>query len=157
MPSYGVRDYYDRQYVDYDGSHVTLTAQFAPSGFSFAPNSYIWVGQYKINPSISSDPDGFSMGGYRYVPDGSSRELLSIAFRDSTHTKLDLTKVPGQILTTLSTDGLYYEFDGANGRADIQSNFTSFTITSSVPEPETYAMLVAGLTGLGWCRRKSRS
>jgi hypothetical protein len=33
----------------------------------------------------------------------------------------------------------------------------SVTITSAVPEPETYALLLAGLTGVGFVARRRKS
>jgi hypothetical protein len=53
---------------------------------------------------------------------------------------------------------MYVGFTGGTGGTDADQRITSFSLTSAVPEPETYAMLLAGLgIGLAARRRKAKS
>jgi hypothetical protein len=61
------------------------------------------------------------------------------------------------VLTSLATpNGLHYEFGGNGGRAYVTSELTSLRFITAVPEPETYAMLMAGLALIGWRGRRAR-
>ncbi|HWW70394.1 MAG TPA: PEP-CTERM sorting domain-containing protein [Duganella sp.] len=152
MPNYGVDNSWGLSRVSYDTSGVRLTANFAPSNFGFTPNSYIWA----LQTTSPDSADSFSVGAYRYAAGGASQEVLSLSFTDDTHTKLDVSVVPGSVLTSLAiVDGLHYEFGGAAGRAYINSELTSLTFITPVPEPETYAMLMAGLALIGWRGRRA--
>jgi hypothetical protein len=129
-----------------------LTANFEPANFSFAPNSYMWASQF----TSPASPDSFGIGAYRYGGFGATREVLSLSFVDDTHTKLNVSIVPGAVLTSLAIpNGLRYEFNGANGSAYISSELTSLRFITAVPEPETYAMLMAGLALIGWRGRRA--
>ena len=152
MPNYGVNDSWGMSQMSYNASGVKLTANFEPSNFGFTPNSYIWA----LQSTSPNGPDSFSIGAYRYAAGGASQEVLSLTFTDDTHTKLDVSVVPGSVLTSLATpDGLRYQFGGSAGRAYINSELTSLRFIAPVPEPETYAMLMAGLALIGWRGRRA--
>ncbi len=44
-----------------------------------------------------------------------------------------------------------------DGKGTNQSDYTLLSITAAVPEPETYAMLLAGLLAIGAAARRKKS
>jgi hypothetical protein len=52
---------------------------------------------------------------------------------------------------------MYVGFTGGTGGTDADQRITSFSLTSAVPEPETYAMLMAGLGLVGFVARRRKA
>jgi MYXO-CTERM domain-containing protein len=65
---------------------------------------------------------------------------------------------PSVDLSTKFGGTMYVGFTGGTAGTDADQRITSFSVTSAVPEADTYAMLLAGLglVGLIGRRRKSR-
>lgn len=51
---------------------------------------------------------------------------------------------------------MYVGFTGGTGGTDADQRITSFSLVSSVPEPETYAMMLAGLGLVGFAARRRK-
>lgn len=51
---------------------------------------------------------------------------------------------------------MYVGFTGGIGGTDADQRITSFNLTSAVPEPETYAMMLAGLGLVGFAARRRK-
>ena len=89
------------------------------------------------------------------APDFSSFNS-TISLFDFSGTAFDHGGVPTS-LTLSSFDYAAYElyyFLPTGGYVSIQSTMTALTPAAAVPEPETYAMLLAGIALLGWRTRK---
>jgi hypothetical protein len=52
---------------------------------------------------------------------------------------------------------MYVGFTGGTAGTDADQRITSFSLTSAVPEPETYAMLLAGLGMIGFTARRRQA
>jgi hypothetical protein len=52
---------------------------------------------------------------------------------------------------------MYVGFTGGTGGTDADQRITAFSLTSAVPEPETYAMLLAGLGLVGFASRRRKA
>jgi hypothetical protein len=52
---------------------------------------------------------------------------------------------------------MYVGFTGGTAGTDADQRITSFSLTSAVPEPETYAMLMAGLGLVGFAARRRKA
>lgn len=74
--------------------------------------------------------------------DGSTGRSYSISDRKS----VDLAAHFGS--------SMYIGFTGGTGGTDADQRITAFSLTSAVPEPETYAMLLAGLGLVGFAARR---
>lgn len=89
-------------------------------------------------------------------------DLLFLDVYDSSNTLLGHTELfieasfTGMETLSLSTPGIAYAIFGATGGANGSSVYAdNFTITP-IPEPETYAMLLAGLGLLGFTARRRK-
>lgn len=89
-------------------------------------------------------------------------DLLFLDVYDSSNTLLGHTELfieasfTGMETLSLSTPGISYAIFGATGGANGSSVYAdNFTITP-IPEPETYAMLLAGLGLLGFTARRRK-
>jgi hypothetical protein len=83
--------------------------------------------------------------------------VLSLSLGDSTNTKIS-NKLPGAEAVNFDSNSLLYEFadNTQDQRLLVTSTITEmkFIQSAPVPEPETYAMLLAGLAVIGWNRRR---
>lgn len=154
---------YDSQLVDTDVSGYVpsfeQTVNFASAPVNFFSNGYKY-GYMQTYPVGSTEKDSLSMGTYRYLylPTGAmTREEAGFTFADSTHTKFDGNKVPGANASTFDSNTMRYVYsdNSLNTGFAVDANITNLRLVSAVPEPGTYAMLLAGLGVLSWRRRKA--
>ena len=111
------------------------------------PSSFGSGGLIGTPDAPSGDLVGIALGAHLLVPSGyASGSALSdsMAFDGGTYALMGLT--PGTYTWSWGTPG---------------TNFDSFVldihpVTESVPEPSTLAVLVAGLLGLGFVKRKAK-
>jgi hypothetical protein len=151
----------------YDGStsvsygyfaSLDLTAHFLAADVNFASNGYKW-GYMSYGGVPTWGVNGVSAGTYRYLtlPDGAmTREVLAVDLGDSTSTKIG-NKLPGVEAVDFDSNSMSYEFDNQHGevlRVEWNIAEMKFLQAAPVPEPETYAMLLAGLAVIGWNRRR---
>jgi len=67
------------------------------------------------------------------------------------------TTVSSAYFNDLSAGNYFYEVSGGNYGTQIGQVSFSSTIINAVPEPETYAMLLAGLGALGFVARRRKT
>ena len=135
---------------------LELSMQIPTGGVNFEANYYTFAGT-SYHPKGSSYTDTFSAGAYRYLymPNGGmSQEVLVVAFGDSTHTKFS-DNIPGLNALGFDSNSIRYQYVGQQKSLNLQGTITDLRAIQSVPEPETYAMLLAGLSLLGLRRCKA--
>ncbi|MDP2031170.1 MAG: PEPxxWA-CTERM sorting domain-containing protein [Thiobacillus sp.] len=135
---------------NFDGEPIAPSIQILENG-SVVPLAYTETGLADIR-----DPGYFQWGAtLSYTPSGLDdmqgdltgtidQYIGSLSFSVS-------ATVDG---TLLHNQSLYYGFTGANGLAD-DGHYVSSAVP--VPEPETWAMLLAGLGLVGWAARRRTS
>jgi hypothetical protein len=110
------------------------------------------------NPNTNFDIDSMRSDQYGITANG---EFLQAIFSASSYTPFVPTLNFGQSIPLITTAGKIqaessFEIDGSQ-RARFLGNVDSFSIsTTAVPEPETYAMLLAGLGLMGFMARRKR-
>ncbi|NVM76391.1 hypothetical protein FHW83_002186 [Duganella sp. SG902] len=73
---------------------------------------------------------------------------------NSTHTSYAVSDAKVVNLSDKFGGTMYVGFTGGTGGTDADQRITSFSLISAVPEPETYAMLLAGLGLVGFASRR---
>lgn len=119
--------------------YETNLMEIANNATTFAGGDFFWLSHYVMAPDNSG-----------------SRSIISLT--DFGGAAFDHGGVPASL--TLSISSLDYArytmtyYLATGGYVNIWSNLTSLTPATAVPEPETYAMLLAGIALLGWQARK---
>ncbi|RFP21517.1 PEP-CTERM sorting domain-containing protein [Duganella sp. BJB488] len=87
-------------------------------------------------------------------------EMMALSFFDKSGLALNAATMPGQLdFASFNRSTFYYTYSSNATHAMMGANgaLTSVTFTevpTPVPEPETYAMLLAGLAAIGWKGRR---
>jgi hypothetical protein len=150
----------DALIIDYGRiDSLQISTTFETAGVSFTTEGYKFGGKI-FYPTGSPQPDAFYVGSYHYTfaADYASQESLGFDFADSTHSKLDLSTIPGANAATFDSNSFFYTYDyrGAPSGVQIRGPLTSLRLISAVPEPSTYAMLLVGMLLVGWRRMSTR-
>jgi hypothetical protein len=108
----------------------------------------------------------FSLGASNYVTGtetvsyNAATHTLTMSgnFLDNaTNTSYAVSDTASVNLSTKFGSTMYVGFTGGTGGTDADQRITSFAITAAVPEPETYAMLLAGLGMVGFMARRRKA
>jgi hypothetical protein len=129
-------------------------------GFERSGHDFAALGPLYTNLSITDQPIGsgadvlhLSQGTYGPGP----RESIAIDLTDSSGAALSAAVIPASI-AALAQQTFMWHYDTGVGagytQVIVNGGFTSLHEVSAVPEPGTYAMLLAGLGLLGWQRRR---
>ncbi|MDO9310599.1 MAG: FxDxF family PEP-CTERM protein [Nitrosomonas sp.] len=159
--------------INFDALSLVGASSYTESGVTFtAPNfSTLESPNGTFALLEESDPKNFlradiSVGAVSVSVDlgdfDGDSDLLFLDVYDSSNTLLGHTELfiettfTGMKTLSLSTPGISYAIFGATGGANGSSVYAdNFTITA-IPEPETYAMLLAGLGLLGFTARRRK-
>lgn len=131
------------------GSDISFSVLSAPNGTS------AWT---PVESPISSGPisntgcDG-SGGGFACV-EASTKGVFDVLSGSSYAFQFDVTLGSGSFLTSFT--GAHIGAGYANGSGE-GSNYGITSHVSPIPEPESYAMLLAGLGVLGWNLRRKQA
>ncbi|MYM37814.1 PEP-CTERM sorting domain-containing protein [Duganella qianjiadongensis] len=110
-----------------------------------------------------------SFGIANVSANGQASQMMALMLFDSTgHAFSDSTLPAALDFSAFGTSTFYYTYSSASTHAMMGANgsLTSLTVTqlptggnptTPVPEPETYAMLLAGLGLLGWTARRRQA
>jgi hypothetical protein len=107
--------------------------------------------------SFTVSSDGFSAGGLFSFSGAISVSAVGLFDSSSTLLAVDSDGSDGFLtFAALPTAGLY--FFGVVGNSDGGSydGAISTVLTAAVPEPETYALMLAGLGVVGWAARRQK-
>ncbi len=140
----------------FDGEPVSPSIQILFDG-SNAPTAYTETGLTSLN-----DPNYFQWtASLDFTPSGNNDQTGTLTgridqFYGSLSYSVSVVLVDGNLLGMHNVP-LYYGFTAANGLADDGHHVSS---AMAVPEPETYALMLAGLGLVGWmarCRKQAEA
>ncbi|WP_332854508.1 PEP-CTERM sorting domain-containing protein [Duganella sp. S19_KUP01_CR8] len=144
-------------FVHYNADHMQLSGKFEAANVGFAVEQHLasYGGQVSYPHDWTDAQDYFFIGGSSSTDNNRVMDSMSITYSD-THARLDLAHAPGSEATSFNNNQFSFMRSTNTGSIGITSDLTSLRLISAVPEPETYAMLLAGLALLAW-RRRTRS
>lgn len=119
------------------GSTTPLAVTNTDLGDSIRDSDGQWFGSLAFNPSGNSDHAGVLVARIDHVTLGSF----------SVQTDVDFNALG------LAGAAVFYGFTASNGAAS-DGHATSWGAALPVPEPQTWAMLLAGLGAVGWMARR---
>ncbi|WP_165390786.1 PEP-CTERM sorting domain-containing protein [Pseudoduganella lutea] len=138
---------------------TTSFVQFDKTGYSQVSNtgsSYIRVTDSR-DPAYS--PDSVHLVGYTYSYNPVFSSAVSLSLQAPSADTLDGTALPSSEFASLAGTFQYsYGYFTTGGYQSLlfRGDITSLSVVSSVPEPGTYAMLLAGLGIVCWRRRAAK-
>lgn len=124
------------------GSTTPLSVVETGLGDSIRGSTYQWFGSLEFTPSGQGDATGLLTASMTNIDIGGT----AVSF--STSAQVDF-----QALGLASAPGLYYGFTASNGLAT-DGHATSWGAPVPVPEPQTWALMLAGLGLVGWMARR---
>jgi hypothetical protein len=130
-------------------------------GFDKSGHQFGGLGPLYTNLNITDQPQGsgddvvhLSVGTYAAGP----RQGIQIDLTDSSGSALSQATIPNS-LAGFPVASFLYSYDTGVGpgytSVAVGGDFTAWREVSAVPEPGTWAMLLAGLGLLGWQRQRS--
>jgi hypothetical protein len=105
-----------------------------------------------FNQSVALSAIGLRSDGHNTTK-WSTGDTFQYSFDNTTWNSAVLPKNVGQLAMSQNTQDLYLRFGGSNAN---QFYLSSVTV-AAVPEPETYALMLAGLGVLGWTTRRKQA
>ncbi|RZT10229.1 PEP-CTERM protein-sorting domain-containing protein [Duganella sp. CF402] len=115
--------------------------------------------QVSNNAALLGGGDSLAIGNTS--ENAAATQLMAVDFFDRTGTALSSDAIPGAIdASAFNQTSFYYLYTAKDSHTMLGANgaLTSLTLVSSVPEPQTYAMLFSGLGMLaGLARRRSKA
>lgn len=146
--------YYTTLYV---GAQNALALTFENSGYAYRSSNDLPVELATSTYPAGGGSDAFGVWQWDY--DGANRRLVSITMLDDTGTALPYR--PDRMIPDSLAGFARGEFDYEIYSPDfskmvfVSGALTSVRQVSPVPEPGTYAMLLAGLGLVGWQRKRT--
>jgi hypothetical protein len=110
------------------------------------------------NAAVLGGGDGF--GVVNQSTNAVASQLMAVSFFDPTGHALADGAIPGAIdATAFSQSSFYYTYTSTTTHTMMGANgtLTSLTLVTSVPEPETYGMMLTGLAAIAWVARPRRA
>jgi hypothetical protein len=131
----------------------SIGASFSQSGYVYTPAPSEGSSIQIANSPSRGGSDYVLISSGHFTPDQS--ENMELALGDDTGRALSSGKIPARLfgLENFNYAALLYNYKGNHLEVIIQSELTSLTRVTAVPEPGTYAMLLAGLSFIAWKRR----
>ncbi|MCU6498582.1 PEP-CTERM sorting domain-containing protein [Rugamonas sp. A1-17] len=137
----------------------TLGASIGGSSIALSDASYSSTNvQVANNAATLGGADSFGIASLS--ANAFASEMMAVSFFDKSGLALEAATMPGQLdFSSFNRSTFYYTYSSNATHAMMGANgaLTSVTVTempAPVPEPEAYAMLLAGLAALGWKGRR---
>jgi hypothetical protein len=138
------------------GDEVVLNMTFNSPGFLMPAGAPQFFG---VNLLTSDNPANQSSSGHMNFadPTGSFSASISSGCGNCIDNIIGFPSGPASTFTSFTSDATY-TFAGGNS-IQIDAISVSYQVTTAVPEPSTWAMLLLGFAGVGFVayRRKSKS
>ncbi|WEF31014.1 PEP-CTERM sorting domain-containing protein [Pseudoduganella chitinolytica] len=132
-----------------------VSIAFDRSGHDFAALGPLYTNLSITDQPVDSGDDVLHLSQGTYGP--GPRESIAIDLTDPSGTALSKAVIPASI-AAFGLQTFMYHYDTGVGpgytQVIVNGGFTSLREVSAVPEPGSYAMLLAGLGLLGWQRRR---
>ena len=143
------------------GDYVTVTT------FKIDSTDVVAGGGYDVwGTDLETDPNNAMAFGYPTSANRNNNAFFTLVFdkNDPTNTTMtwnqivyaDMTRF-GMMPMVSGWTGMTGHMDHGAGVGSMDGSPLSLTITAAVPEPETYAMMMAGLGLVGWMSRRRKA
>jgi hypothetical protein len=140
-------------YVSTTGIGIKLSSS---AGYQFANNVTAEFYEPAVHVDDSNPQDLFRVNASEIDSHGISNDV-TITLTGKTQSSLTQSSLPASLsLNDFSGDVFIYWGDGAGKEFNYLATIDSLTLAAAVPEPETYAMLLAGLGLIGVARRRKQ-
>jgi hypothetical protein len=144
----------------YSSSTAANSVSAYSSGHNFAlsaPTNSSTMVQVTNNATLLGGGDNLSIGNVSENDD--AQQLLVVNFFDQSGLALSDNNIPGAIDAGAFSQSTFYYLYTTKGNHDMlgaNGQLTSLTLISSVPEAQTYGMLLSGLGILGFLSRRRK-
>lgn len=126
-----------------NGLGVIFNNHISPVGSTFDLGSFAIGTELVFQLSVTDTGYTYFTGAAARNPDGMAHARVETGWQPNT--------------TLVSFEDLYGTPEGANGFNDLSFSFTNVTSVNAVPEPETWALMLAGLGVVGAMVRRRKA